>query len=226
MYMRVQRFSSYIGAAKVSLPVTFCIRILPFFLFSSVSYIGVCSERTNKWKVAPSIVLTKPKVAPETFRISSPRRTKTTSIKNQKETSKNVSQTWNVVSQRPKVSLNLSTKKEGVNRWSIKSLSSRLKRRSKFPGSEIRTVLPCVKMILVSFFRTESEAEAWIILSQNFFICLGVYIPARLVSKVGNCVICPSLVSWNNKGLLKGMGSGKSWYHELSFSRLSWNTLV
>ena len=144
-------FSSYIGAAKVSLPVTICIRRLPLFLFSSVSYIGVCSERTNKRKVAPSKVLTKPKMAPETFRISSPRRTvTTTSIINftKRKQAKKFPKHWMQYPKRPKVSSNLSTKKEGVNECSIKSLLSRLKRRSKSPGSEIRTVLLVSKWAL------------------------------------------------------------------------------
>ena len=53
--------STYLGLTNVSLSVTFCIRRLSLFLIASVSYFGVCRGRTNKWKVAPSIVLTKPK---------------------------------------------------------------------------------------------------------------------------------------------------------------------
>ena len=222
-------FSSYFSAAKVLLLVTFCIRRLPLFLLSSVSYIGVCSERTNKWKVSPSIVLTKTKVAPETFRILIPRRTiTTTSILNitKKKQAKKFPKHWIYYPWRQKVSSNLSTKMEGVDEESIKSIPSILKRRSNIPGLESRTELPCIKLVLVNFFRTVSEAEAWTILSQKFFICLEVYNPAHLVSKVENWVICPSSVGLSNKGLSKGMGSGKSWYQELWFSRSSWNTLM
>ena len=49
----------------------------------------------------------------------------------------------------PKVSNKLSTMKEAFNIKSMKILSFGLKNRSKFPGSEFRVFLPCVKMLLV-----------------------------------------------------------------------------
>ena len=167
-------------------------------------------------------------MATESFWVSSPRKPITTTPKKTliKKRVKNISIQWIIYPSSPKVPLNLSTKKKGLKKCSTKSVSSRVKRRSKFPGPEFQTGLPCVKVVLANFFKTVLEAETWMILSQKFFISLGVYIPARLVSKRGNWVICLSSYGFNNKGLLKGKGSSKFCYQELSFSTSKWNTLM
>ena len=65
-------------------------------------------------------------------------------------------------------------------------------------------------MVFVSFFRTVSEAEAWMIFSQKPFIRWGVKIPAGLVPKVGNWVISSSSVGMSNKSLIKACDQVKT----------------
>ena len=208
-YRRVQ-FSSCIGADLDLLPARFCGGPFEVLLFSSFSYIGVCSERTYRWKVAPNVVLTKPKVAPETLRTSRPRRTMTTTPATnftKRKQAKKFPIHWIMYPNSLKVSLILSTKKEGVNKWSNKSLSFRFKRRSRIENSNwvpsgqnspSELLQYCIKSRIVDYIIPET------------FHLIGVYIPERLVSKFGNWVICPSSVGLHNKGLLKGIGSGKS----------------
>ena len=92
---------------------------------------------------------------------------------NTRKQARKFSQTIDDNSQFTKSSLNLSTEKN-VNERSMRSLSIRLKTRSGFPGSEIWTALPWVIRVRLCFFRTMSEAGAWIILSQEKFHSLGI----------------------------------------------------